>query len=140
MESNDATTDLTLSLVLVSILKEYPELITKSQLPGVRTKKATALKKAKEIIMTKMGLTMDEKKISKQISNMKAQLKKKTDAKETGNRKIIPCPWEQEFFSLIQGDGNPTVTKMYCAVSAGLLHQSPSSNENNKVSFLLTLL
>jgi hypothetical protein len=85
MESNDATTDLTLSLVLVSIIREYPVLITKSQLPGVRVKEAAALKKAKEIIMTKMGLTMDEKKISKKNRQHEITTKEKDRCK--GDRK-----------------------------------------------------
>ena len=42
-----------------------------------REKKAEAKKIAEQTIMTKMGVAMKEKRITKKIANMKSQLKKK---------------------------------------------------------------
>ncbi len=47
---------------------------------------------------------------------MKAQLKKKIDAKIMGNKKITLSPWEEELYKLIQGDDNPTISKMSCSM------------------------
>ncbi len=64
-DESDSSSDLNLSLVLVGILKEYPILIEKSQLPGVREQKSEAMKMAKQTIMMKTGVVMEEKKIAK---------------------------------------------------------------------------
>ena len=134
-DESDSSSDLNLSLVLVGILKEYPILIEKSQLPGVREQKSEAMKMAKQTIMMKTGVVMEEKKIAKKIANMKAQLKKKTDAKITGNKKIILLPWEEELYKLIQGDSNPTISKMSCSMSAGL--QPTTLTSSSKVCYSL---
>lgn len=108
-----------LNLVMVSIIRDYPVLMEKSQLPSAKDRKVNAIKEAKSRISTRTGKNLDEKQILKKLSNMKANVKKKTDGKQTGNRKIIMCPWEQQLYDILQGDENPTLTKMSCSVSAG---------------------
>ena len=52
----------------------------KSQLPSRKEKKLRALQDAKATIATNTGKNMDDKEILKKVANMKAQVKKKTDA------------------------------------------------------------
>lgn len=114
------TTDQDLSTHLVEIIKEFPILIEKCQLPQAKEKKTLALQQAKNTIMASIGKRMDEKQIMKKIANMKTSLKKKTDTNQTGNRKITLCPWEKELYTIMNGDENPVVTKMPCSISAGV--------------------
>ena len=44
LQGNVTACDLNLSLVLVGVMKQYPILVEKIQLPGVREKKAEAMK------------------------------------------------------------------------------------------------
>lgn len=118
-----------INLVMVSIIKDHPVLVEKSQLPTTKERKARALHEAKSRISTNTGKNMTEKQILKKISNMKVHVKKITDGKQTGNRKIIMCPWEQQLYDILQWDANPTITKMACSLSAGFQsHQSGSSS------------
>jgi hypothetical protein len=43
---------------------------------------------------------------------MKTHLKKKTDIKRTGNKQINVNEWEQLLWDCLQGDSNPTITKI----------------------------
>ena len=54
-------------------MKQYPILIEKIQLSGVREKKNWSHEDSKQTIMAKTGVAMKEKR----IANMKSQLKKK---------------------------------------------------------------
>jgi len=58
-------------------MKQYPILIEKIQLSGVREKKNWSHEDSKQTIMAKTGVAMKEKRITKKIANMKSQLKKK---------------------------------------------------------------
>jgi uncharacterized protein YycO len=118
---------------LVSIIKQYPVLIEKSQLPGAKVMKAKALVNAKLSIATNTGKAMDEKQILKKIANMKAQVKKKTDAMQTGNKKIVLVPWEKDLYNIFNGDENPTISKMPCAISVGFKPSTSTAPEVNQV-------
>ena len=56
---------------------------------------------------------MDDKQILKKVANMKAQVKKKTDANETGNCTINLCSWEKDLFDVLRGGENPTIKISY---------------------------
>jgi hypothetical protein len=43
---------------------------------------------------------------------MKTRLKKKTDIKRTENKEINLKEWEQFLWNCLQGDSNPTTTKI----------------------------
>ena len=77
------TSQQTLNVILVSIIKDFPVLMEKSQLPGTKEKKVLTLYKARVTIATNTGRIMDEKQIAKKITNMKVVVKKKTDANST---------------------------------------------------------
>lgn len=116
-EENAANSEL--NLTVVSLIEKYPVLLEKSQLPGTKEKKCQALRDVKSTIFTSCGKTMDDKQILKKISNMKTSVKKKTDMNQTGNRKIVLCPWEKQLYNHLNGDENPTVTKMATSISTG---------------------
>ena len=90
--------DQQVSAVLVKIIQKHPVLLDKSQLPSSKGKKWKALQDAKATIATNTGKSMDDKQILKKVTNMKVQVKKKTDANETGNRTINLCSWEKDLF------------------------------------------
>jgi hypothetical protein len=72
----------------VSVLKKHSTLLNKSQLPGVKTKKAAAMtgfiKDYNELTVTMLTTA----KLLKKINNMKTEVKKKSDARKTGNKPI----------------------------------------------------
>lgn len=115
-----------LNTIFTNILKEYPVLLDKSQLPASKSRKQNALDVLKKTIEINCGKTMNEKNILKKISNMKTQVKKKTDLNKTGNNKITLCEWEKELYDIIKGDSNPTITKLTSSVSCGF----PQSSQN----------
>ena len=123
-----------LNLVMVSLIKDHPVLMEKSQLSSAKERKARALQEARSVIFTNTGKKLDDKQILKKISNMKVQVKKKTDKNQTGNRKIILCSWEQELYNHLQGDENPTITKMPCAISAGFQTTNASATRSSGLS------
>ena len=92
LESSNNSVEL--NLVMVSLIKDHPVLIEKSQLPSAKEKKVRAPQEARSVILTTTCKNLDDKQILKKISNMKVQGKEKTD--KTGNCKIILCFWEQE--------------------------------------------
>jgi hypothetical protein len=49
--------------------------------------------------------------MAKKINNMKARVKKKTDMKKTGNKRIKLCEWEKNFYNLMDADSNPTLKR-----------------------------
>ena len=129
-QSDDQTVvkcDQQVSAVLVKIIKKHPVLLDKSQLPSSKGKKWKALQDAKATIATNTGKSMDDKQILKKVANMKVQVKKQTDANETGNRTINLCSWEKDLFDALKGQENPTINKMASAISAGVCSSSCAS-------------
>ncbi|KAK9879540.1 hypothetical protein WA026_006610 [Henosepilachna vigintioctopunctata] len=68
----------------------------------------------------------------KALNNVKSTVKKKTDVKVTGNKKIKLQPWEKTFLQLIEDD-NPVFHKIpgniSVGTSAGLSVQQPTSDD-----------
>jgi hypothetical protein len=96
----------------VRILKKYPDLLCKSQIPSkLVSKKKAATQMVKELEMT-LGVKTDESKLTKKINNMKMAVKKKTDLNATGNKKIVLAAWENLFLDLIRSETNPVFAKV----------------------------
>jgi len=71
-------------------MKQYPILIEKIQLPGVREKKAEAMKIAEQTIMTKMGVAPRKQELPKRLPIWNPNLKRKlTDGTKIENNKIL---------------------------------------------------
>ena len=116
--------EFSLNVPLLKVLQNFPILLQKNQLPETKVKKQKALQKLSDAIQLNCGNTTDQQKICKRIANMKMNVKKKTDANATGNKKIKLCQWEKDLFNLIHGAENPTVTKLTSSVSHGISSQS----------------
>jgi len=99
-------------LQFTTIIKEYPSLFEKSQLPLL---KAAKTKAAESVILEwklQTGHELDIKSLLKKIGNMKTFVKKKIDTNRTGNRKIILTEWEKQFADLLKPKTNPTLSKV----------------------------
>ncbi|KAL1488085.1 hypothetical protein ABEB36_015453 [Hypothenemus hampei] len=66
------------------------------------------------------GKNIDALKLMKKINNMKTRMKAKTDKNKTGNKPIKMCEWEKIMYEALQGDANPTVSKIPGAISCGV--------------------
>lgn len=89
--------------------KDYPEILSKSQIPSAKKKKEVALERIVAQYVSQFGKEMTAKGFQKKLQNMKTRLKTKTDKKKTGNRKIRLLPWEKVLHDAMQGDTNPVV-------------------------------
>ena len=58
------------------------------------------------------SISVTKKQVSKKISNMKAEVKKKFDMSKTGNKKIIYKPWEKMLMDILDVEKNPVFTKV----------------------------
>ncbi|XP_055628489.1 uncharacterized protein LOC129769969 [Toxorhynchites rutilus septentrionalis] len=106
--------------IFVRVLKLYGKvLLEKSQVPEVKRKKKTALKVVEEQLLIQYGISMSGKQISKKVQNLKARIKEKTDTKATGNKKITLKSHETDFFNIMGGIENPSVSKRCYGVSFG---------------------
>lgn len=99
-------------LFLVTALENHPELLEKSQLPEAKRKKEEAILNVIHSFETNIGIKIDRKQLLKKVSNMKMRLKRKTDKNRTGNKPIVLNVWEKKLYSLLQGDGNPTMNQI----------------------------
>ena len=100
------------TLTFVTKLKNFPILLEKSQVPAVIIqKKAAALKLINDLELDG-GKRLNENQLFKKINNMKTSIKKKTDEKATGNKKIILSAWEKLFFEMLQPQTNPVFSKV----------------------------
>lgn len=93
-------------------VKANPEILSKSQTPNMKMKKEVAILKVTQKYNTMFSKNIDSLKLKKKINNMKSRLKKKTDLNQTGNRRINLSDWEKILFEAMEGNSNPTVTKI----------------------------
>lgn len=118
-------------LQFVKMLGKYRSLLEKSQKPELKMKKQCDLEEMKKEIEMTLGVTMTKEKILKKISNMKKNVKSKSDLKKTGNVPIKLNPWEMDFLDLLNADTNPVFSKVPGSCKAGFgsheLIQSPAS-------------
>ena len=110
-------------------------LLSKSQLPDVKREKTEAIQALLDTLSANHGKLFTDKQAQKRIANMKAAVKKKSDANSTGNRKILLNEWEDDLFNVMNGEDNPSVTKMASSVSFGLSATlSASTSEQSEIT------
>lgn len=109
------------NLRFIEALSTHKVLFDKSQLPLIRKKKENSLIEMQESYQTIYGKSINVKQLKKKIQNMKNELKKKTDMKATGNKKIVLKDWEKKLLDIIdKDDKNPTMHKIPGAAATGL--------------------
>jgi hypothetical protein len=99
-------------LAFVLLLKDHPVLLEKSQVPNVKKAKKKALASLRSTLEQNTAQEISDGQLTKKIHNFKAQVKRKTDAKQTGNKRIALKTWEKEFMKLMKSDTNPTFAKV----------------------------
>ena len=122
-----------LNLVMVSLIEHLPVLMQKGQLPSAKERKARTLQEAGSVILTNTGKKLDDKQILKKISNVKVQVKKKTEIK-MGTAKSFCVLGSRNFIIICKRDENPTITKMPYAIPAGFPTTSASAIRSSGLS------
>ncbi|CAH1996831.1 unnamed protein product [Acanthoscelides obtectus] len=110
--------------VFVNIIKQYPVLLEKSNIPEIKNKRRKAAEEIKEKVEAELGVKYNEGQICEKIQNIKTRLKAKTDRYQTGNKPIKLKGWEQELFNFLPGEPNPSIARLQCAVVAGCPQKS----------------
>lgn len=101
-------------IVFVSLLKKHgASLLEKSQAPNAKMKKKRAMQVLIPVLAEK-GIVFTENQIKKKIENMKSRLKKKIDAKKTGNEKINLKRSEKLLMDILDGNDNPSISRLTC--------------------------
>jgi len=99
-------------LVFVLLLKKYPVLLEKSNIPSVRQQKKITYPTLITELKDKLNNILSERALIKKINNMKYQVKTKSDLNETGNKPIVLLEWEKIFLELVKSKTNPTFSKV----------------------------
>ncbi|KAG5874806.1 hypothetical protein JTB14_004753 [Gonioctena quinquepunctata] len=109
-------------MFIADFVKDHPIILNKSQIPSVKTKKEEYLKQMKIDIQNEYGTKMDSRKILKKLNNLKTNIKKKTDRKATGNKKIKLSAAESVIYNIMQcgSDENPVFSKVPGNVEVGV--------------------
>ena len=107
---------------LATSLKMYPDALTKSQIPEAKKKKEAALESIKNMYECNFGHPISTAQMMKKINNMKSRLKKKVDKNQTGNKPIILNSWEKELYGLLEGDTNPTISRITGTLNGIVVH------------------
>ena len=101
-----------LQLAFVVMLEDYKIILDKKMTPLAKSQKATALKQLTDMYNKNTKQNLDMKQIFKKINNMKNKVKKITDLKKTGNRRIKLNEWQQKLFDLLNGNENPVIQRV----------------------------
>lgn len=97
----------------VNLICMYPIVLEKSQLPATKDKKLRAFLSIQDLIFTKTGKRLEISALQKKVSNMKTRLRKKTDIKATGNKRIKLSDNETKLLDLLKSDTNPVFQKAF---------------------------
>ncbi|KAL1489928.1 hypothetical protein ABEB36_003924 [Hypothenemus hampei] len=103
-DESDGENEIDKQILFVKKLKENVILFNKSQTPQIKKEKEVAL----------------QAQVSKKISNMKGEVKKKFDLNRTGNKKINYKLWEKQLLAILEVERNPVFAKIPGAMSVGL--------------------
>lgn len=99
-------------LAFVTLLKDYPILLNKSQLPAVKLRKENAVTELILKLQDQMLRTFTNATLTKKISRMKTQVKTKCDTNRTGNQKVVLKAWEKIIADLIGEKSNPSIAQV----------------------------
>lgn len=118
-------------LIFVKLLKKYKVLLSKSMIPTIVQAKEKAWKDCKDEFIKTSGTNTTVEKLKKILNNMKTDVKKKTDKKVTGNKKIKLQEWEEEFLKLSDYEKNPVFVKIPGACSMGTENDKPNTSKHS---------
>jgi uncharacterized Fe-S cluster protein YjdI len=104
----ETTVTVSKQMTFINLLKEHPVLLSKSQLPKIKERKAVAAKDLNTKYKELTGIELNEKQLTKKINNMKNDVKAKSDVMKTGNKPIILKDWEKLLLELSQAETNQT--------------------------------
>jgi hypothetical protein len=99
------------NITFVRILRKFPVLLWKSQLPAVKDKKERAKKSFLEKWTNNVGTDLTEKALMNKIQNMKSRVIGKVDKNKIGNKKISLDDWERDMLEILHVDSNPAICK-----------------------------
>lgn len=105
--------------LFVRLLSEYPVVLEKSRVPKVVSDKKHAMEMICNNYSRSTGVVINTSQMNKMLQNIKTAIKKKTDVKATGNKKIKLHEWEKDFLSLLGAEGNPVFNKVPGCISVG---------------------
>lgn len=104
--------------VFVRLVSDHTVLLSKSKTPAVLNAKKEAWETVRSAYCGAMGHQVTIGQLIKALNNLKSTVKKKSDVKVTGNKKIKLLPWEKTFLELIEDD-NPVYHKIPGKMSVG---------------------
>lgn len=87
-------------------------LLQKSQTPTIKQQKKSAVEQLVSNFKQKHKVVYTDGQIYKRLQNIKQRVKTKTDAKRSGNERIILSKAEQILFDLMTQQDNPTIPKV----------------------------
>lgn len=112
--------------LFVQLLSEHVIVFEKSRVPKVVQRKKDAWEVITQEYSHGTGKKCTVAQLNKLLINMKSQVKKKTDLKETGNKPIKLKDWEKDLLLLLSQEDNPVFNKVPGATSFG---EKPQSRE-----------
>ncbi|KAK9882771.1 hypothetical protein WA026_023193 [Henosepilachna vigintioctopunctata] len=99
-------------------------------IPALKNAKKEAWETLRSDYCGAFGKQVTLGQLKKALNNVKSTVKKKTDVKVTGNRKIKLQPWEKTFLELIEDD-NPVLHKIL-ETGKPNKNEEPKSQETKK--------
>ncbi|XP_064635793.1 uncharacterized protein LOC135492974 [Lineus longissimus] len=121
-------------MIFANLLREHSILLSKSQVPSVKEKKAKEMPTFVEEYAKATGVLLLEKQAWKKINNMKNDVKGKSDARRTGNKPIILKDYEKAFLDVLQVETNPTFSCVKGAMSVGIHGKPPQPSSSTASS------
>ncbi|KAG8288374.1 hypothetical protein J6590_018894 [Homalodisca vitripennis] len=105
--------------LFVKLVTQHPVIIEKSKTPSAVKAKKDAWKIVSEDYSSATGKVVTVVQLNKLLSNMKSNIKIKTDKKQTGNKPIKMKSWETEFHDFLSQGNNPVFSKVPGSISIG---------------------
>ncbi|KAG8304322.1 hypothetical protein J6590_096367 [Homalodisca vitripennis] len=105
--------------LFVKLVTQHPVIIEKCKTPSAVKAKKDAWKIVSEDYSSATGKVVTVVQLNKLLSNMKSNIKIKTDKKQTGNKPIKMKSWETEFHDFLSQGNNPVFSKVPGSISIG---------------------
>ncbi|KAL1452007.1 hypothetical protein WDU94_006326 [Cyamophila willieti] len=97
----------------VRILKHYPIILSKSQMPCVKHEKNQAIRSMIEHLERETGIRFNEKQVLKKCNNMKTKVRAKMMMWENSGSKRVKMPkWADDLLDLISGEYTAETRRM----------------------------
>lgn len=99
----------------ISLLEAHGKpLTTKSRTTAAIQEKNAAMESICKRISTEKGIQCTSKQVKKKITNFRVRVQQKADLNRTGNKPVVLSNVEKRFWDLINGQENPSITKLPC--------------------------